>query len=129
MRQSELPAMELLVREVKIRANMFKEIKIRIENTREVPGGPVVRTPRFHYCGPGLISVLGTEIPRQTAKKKKYLIFRVPWWCSGLRIWLVTWSGNFYMSQVQPRPKKKRDRSNTRSFKVKQIGMTTKGDI
>ena len=41
---------------------------------REFPGGPVVRTPRFHCRGPGLLPGRATKIPKATwrgQKKKK----------------------------------------------------------
>ena len=40
---------------------------------REFPGGPVVRTQRFHCCGPGFNLWSGTKIPQdiQCSQKKK----------------------------------------------------------
>ena len=32
----------------------------------EFPGGPVVRTPGFHCCGPGSVPGQGTKIPKAT---------------------------------------------------------------
>ena len=37
---------------------------------REFPGGPVVRTQRFHCCGPGSIPSQGSCQPCSAAKKK-----------------------------------------------------------
>lgn len=39
---------------------------------RELPGGPVVRTKRFHYCGLGSVSGWGIKIPQvQHSQKEK----------------------------------------------------------
>ena len=41
---------------------------------RDFPGGPVVKTPRFHCRGPGILSLVGelrSNVPRGAAKKRK----------------------------------------------------------
>ena len=56
----------------------------------------MVRTQCFHCCDPGSIPGLETETPHQAAthqKKKKKKKFRVPLWCSGLRIQRVHCNG------------------------------------
>ena len=41
---------------------------------RELPGGPVVRTKRFHYCGLGSVAGWGIKIPQVVwhSQKEKY---------------------------------------------------------
>ena len=57
-----------------------KEKKIVQECLWESPGGPMIRTPHFHCCGPCLIPSLRTNIlqtvwhnqKKKNRKKKKY---------------------------------------------------------
>ena len=37
---------------------------------REFPGGPVVRTQCFHYCGPGSVPGWGTGIPQASGQPR-----------------------------------------------------------
>ena len=41
--------------------------KKKEKEKRELPGGLVIRTRRFHWCGPGSIPGLGATIPHQAA--------------------------------------------------------------
>ena len=41
-----------------------------ISHSREFPGGPVVRTWRFHSCDPGSTPGPGTKIPQATCKPR-----------------------------------------------------------
>ena len=45
----------------------------KMEALWELPGGPVVRTRRFHFRGPGSVPGWGTKIPQaaQCGQKKK----------------------------------------------------------
>ena len=50
----------------------------RTGNSWEFPGGPVVRTQRFHCCGPGWKTGWGAKIlqaahPAKTNKKNEFL--------------------------------------------------------
>ena len=58
-----------------------QEPENKIQQDREFPGGPVVRTRCFHCQGPGLVPGRGTKIPRavrRSQKKKKIQQDNVP---------------------------------------------------
>ena len=44
---------------------------LKTEDPWEFPGGPVVRTRRFHCCGRGSIPGQGTKIPQATQHSQK----------------------------------------------------------
>ena len=57
----------------------------------EFPGGPVVRTRRFHCQGSGSVPGWGTKIPPSRVAKKKRLILVLQWLLLGPHLEKTWW--------------------------------------